>query len=143
VDAELLPDGRVVSVGGTPFDFRTGKAIGRDILAKDEQLRLGMGFDHNFIVRGPAGTLRPCATVTEPLSGRAMTVETTAHAVQFYTGNQHRHQVGKNGAQYDVHCGFCLETQFYPDSLRHPQFPSPVFKAGETFRQTTRFRFNT
>ncbi len=141
VNAELIPDGRIESVKGTPFDFRTFKTIGRDIAADDEQLKFGLGYDHNFILRGEIGKLRPCAVVLEPHSGRSMTVETTSPAVQLYTGNQIKPETGKNGATYHRFSGLCLETQFYPNSLKHKHFPSPIFKAGEHFSHKTVFKF--
>ncbi len=141
VNSELLTDGRILPVGGTPFDFRTFKKIGRDIGADDEQLRFGMGYDHNFILKGESGSLKTCAVVLEPFSGRSMIVKTTLPGVQLYTGNQMKPETGKNGVQYGRFSGLCLETQFYPNSLRHRHFPSPIFKAGEHFRHKTVFKF--
>jgi len=141
IDSELLPDGRLAPVEGTPFDFRGLKKIGRDINSNDEQLGFGLGYDHNFIVRGEINQLRTCARVREPISGRTMTVETTSPGVQLYTGNQLKAAAGKNGIVYDKYGGLCLETQFYPNSLKHSHFPSPVYKAGEHFMHKTIFRF--
>jgi len=141
VNSELLPDGRLLPVEGTPFDFRTPKKIRQDIGEADEQLAFGMGYDHNFVLRGEIGRLRPCARVREPVSGRTMVVETTSAGVQLYTGNQMKPVKGKGGATYDKFGGLCLETQYYPNSLKHRHFPSPVFKAGEHFRHKTIFRF--
>ncbi len=141
MSAESLPDGRIAAVAGTPFDFTKAKAIGRDIQADDEQLRFGLGYDHNFVVRGEIGVLRPCAKAFEPVSGRTMVVETTSPAVQLYTGNFLKGEAGKGQATYGKNGGFCLETQFYPNSFKHKHFPSPIFKAGEHFKHTTVYRF--
>lgn len=141
VDAELLPDGRILKVSGTPFDFRQAKAIGRDIGADNEQLRLCAGYDHNFVVLGTPGALRLCAMVREPKSGRTLSVETTSPGVQLYTGN-FLDETGKAGRAYARHGGFCLETQYFPNSFQHKHFPSPIFKAGEPFRHTTVYRFS-
>jgi aldose 1-epimerase len=141
IDAECLPTGEIAPVDETPFDFRQPKPIGWDIHADDEQLRFGAGYDHNFILAGDIGELFIGITVSEPISGRVMVVETTSPGVQLYTGNQMKLDTGKNGAIYHQHGGFCLETQYYPNSLAHPHFPSPVFKAGEPFRNTTIYRF--
>lgn len=141
INSELLPDGRLMPVGGTPFDFLSPKKIGQDIDQPDEQLSFAMGYDHNFILRGDIGSMRHCAKVKEPLSGRTMIVETTSPGVQLYTGNQLMPSKGKGGAVYDRYGGLCLETQYYPNSLKHTHFPSPVFRAGDHFRHKTVFRF--
>ena len=141
IDAECLPTGEIAPVAGTPFDFRQPKPIGRDIYEDDEQLRFGAGYDHNFVLSGDIGELFVCITAVEPKSGRKMLVETTSPGVQLYTGNQMKLDTGKNGATYHQHGGFCLETQYYPNSLAHPHFPSPIFKAGEPFKHTTVYRF--
>ncbi len=140
-NSELLPDGTFASVEGTSFDFRKPKSIGRDIDSDEEQLRFGGGYDHNFVLRSKSGELARCARVYELNGFREMTVETTLPGLQLYTGNMMKRVIGKGGAAYDYRHGFCLETQFYPNSLRHPHFPSPVFEAGEHFRHTTVYRF--
>ena len=114
---------------------------GQDANEDDEQLRFGAGYDHNFVLSGDIGELFVCITAVEPKSGRKMLVETTSPGVQLYTGNQMKLDTGKNGATYHQHGGFCLETQYYPNSLAHPHFPSPIFKAGEPFKHTTVYRF--
>lgn len=143
MDAESLPDGRIAAVAGTPFDFTTSKAIGRDIAADDQQLRFGLGYDHNFVLRGETGVLRLCAKAFEPVSGLAMTVETTSPAVQLYTGNFLNGVAGKGQSVYGKNGGFCLETQFYPNSFQHKHFPSPVVKAGDHFLHTTIYQFES
>lgn len=142
VDANLIPTGVLQDVSGTPFDFRTPTAIGARINDAHEQITRGGGYDHNFVVRGPMGALRPAARVTEPTTGRALEVFTTEPGVQFYTGNfLDGSLTGKRGAVYARRSGFCLETQHFPDSPNQPGFPSTVLKAGETYRSTTVFRF--
>lgn len=142
VDANLIPTGVLQDVSGTPFDFRTPTAIGARINDAHEQITRGGGYDHNFVVRGPMGALRPAARATEPMTGRALEVFTTEPGVQFYTGNfLDGSLTGKRGAVYARRSGFCLETQHFPDSPNQPGFPSTVLKAGETYRSTTVFRF--
>jgi len=142
VDAGLIPTGEIASVAGTPLDFHTPTAISARIDADFEPLKLGRGYDHNFVVNGQAGTLRPAARVTEPGSGRTLTVETTEPGVQFYSGNfLNGAFTGRHGKKYEQRTGFCLETQHFPDSPNHANFPSTVLRPGETFRSTTTFVF--
>jgi aldose 1-epimerase len=144
VDSTLIPTGELKEVTGTPFDFRTPIAIGARIGQDDEQLRLGRGYDHNFVLNGAAGTLRLAASVHEPMTGRVMEVLTTEPGVQFYSGNfLDGSNVGKGGARYQHRAGFCLETQHFPDSPNHPEFPSTVLRPGEEYRSTTVYRFST
>jgi aldose 1-epimerase len=139
----LIPTGELRPVEGTPFDFRKATAIGARIEAKDEQLALGGGYDHNFVLDGKAGVLRPAARVVESGSGRVMQVLTTEPGVQFYTGNFLDGSVkGKGGQVYAKRAGFCLETQHYPDSPNQPSFPSTTLKAGKRYKSTTVFRFS-
>ena len=139
---ESLPNGAIASVEGTALDFRQPKPIGRDIGNDEEQLHFGDGYDQNYAVRAPTGALKECATVYEPVSGRVMTVATTLPGLQLYSGNKIKPVIGKGGAAYDRRKGFCLETQFFPNALRHPAFPSPVFGAGEQFEHTTVYKFS-
>ncbi len=144
VDATLIPTGELRGVEGTPMDFRTPRRIGERIDADDEQLRLGGGYDHNFVIDGEPGELRPAARVVEATAGRTMEVLTTEPGVQLYTGNfLDGSLTGKGGAPYGRRSGFCLETQHYPDSPNKPQFPSTVLRPGETYRTTTVYRFAT
>ncbi len=144
VDETLIPTGELRPVEGTPFDFREPTAIGARIDDPDPQLERGGGYDHNFVVRGAAGELRRAARVVEPGSGRVLEVLTTEPGVQVYTGNfLDGSVVGKSGTPYGRREGFCLETQHYPDSPNHPDFPSVVLRPGETYEQTTIFRFDT
>ena len=147
VDKTLIPTGELRPVAGTPFDFTTAKPIGQDIDAENEQLTIGGGFDHNFVLnRDDAGAdeLTLAARVTEPLTGRVLEIETTEPGVQFYTGNfLDGSIVGTSGRPYVKRGAFCLETQHFPDSPNRPEFPSTTLRPGETFRSVTTFRFTT
>jgi aldose 1-epimerase len=143
VDAGLIPTGELKSVEGTPFDFRQPTVIGAGINAADEQVKLGGGYDHNFVVDGAPGTLRLAARVSEPTSGRILEVSTTEPGVQFYTGNFLDGTVkGKGGVAYAKRTGFCLETQHFPDSPNHPDFPTTTLKPGAEYKSTTVFKFS-
>jgi aldose 1-epimerase len=144
VDSVLIPTGELAPVAGTPLDFRNATAIGARINDNNEQLHLGGGYDHNFVVNGKPGVLREAARVVEPTSGRVLTVETTQPGVQFYSGNFLDGTLhGKQGHVYRKHSGFCLETQHFPDSPNHPKFPTTELKPGETYHGVTIFRFST
>lgn len=134
-DEQNIPTGEQRSVAGTPFDFRTGKALGRDIGQNYGPLRLQGGYDHNFEVFGS-----PCAIVTDPESSRSMAVFTDCPGVQVYTAN-FLEATGKGGVFYHKRSGVCLETQYAPDSVNHPEWPQPFTKAGEKYRSVTRFQF--
>lgn len=138
VNAEGLPDGEIRFVAGTALDFRTAKPIGRDI--GDPLLANVKGFDHNFVVPGEPGQLRPCAIASDPASGRQLEIWTTMPGLQLYSGNFMTGMTGKNGQHLGYRGGFCLETQHFPNSLMHLHFPSPVLRAGETYHHTTVFR---
>ncbi len=142
VDSNLIPTGELAPVAGTPLDFRKSEVIGERIDANNEQLKLGRGYDFNFVLNGKPGALRLAAIATDPVSGRKLTVETTEPAVQFYSGNfLDGTFTGRHGVPYAIHVGFCLETQHYPDSPNHPDFPSSVLRPGETMHSTTTFTF--
>ena len=127
-----------------PFDFRKATAIGARIGQDDEQLKLGKGYDHNWVLNRVGVGLVLAARVEEPESGRVMEVRTTEPGVQFYTGNNLDGSIrGKGGKVYGRRSGFCLETQHYPDSPNKPQFPSAELKPGQQFKSTTVFRFLT
>ena len=143
VDGTLIPTGELRPVAGTPLDFRTATRIGARIDEDDEQLKYGGGYDHNWIVNGPPGELRPAARVTEPTSGRVMEVLTTEPAIQFYAGNMMPPSMpGKGGRTYLRRGGLCLETQHYPDSPNKPDFPTTTLKPGETYQTTTVYKFS-
>jgi aldose 1-epimerase len=142
VDAGLIPSGELRPVAGTPFDFRKPVKIGARIDADDEQLKLGHGYDHNWVLNGRG--LRLAARVQEPATGRILEVLTTQPGVQFYTGNFLDGTIhGKGGKVYARRSGFCLETQHFPDSPNQPTFPSTSLKPGVPFRSTTIFRFSS
>jgi len=144
IDSGLITTGELRSVEGTPMDFRTPTAIGARIGAKDEQLRLGRGYDHNWVLNRTGDGLSLAARVFEPKSGRVMEVWTTQPGIQFYTGNfLDGSNVGKGGKVYAYRTGLCLETQHFPDSPNKPQFPSTVLRPGEKFASTTVYRFMT
>lgn len=142
VDAGQIPTGEIMPVAGTPLDFRAPRRVGARIGESFEQLTLGRGYDHNFVVSGQAGTLRRAAHVTEPEHGRTLTVQTTEPGVQFYSGNfLDGTLTGRHGKKYEQRSGLCLETQHFPDSPNQPNFPSTVLRPGETFQSTTTFTF--
>jgi aldose 1-epimerase len=143
VDATLIPTGEIASVTGTPFDFTTPHTIGERIEADHPQLGFGGGYDHNWVLDGtPADGMSLAAHVHEPTTGRTLEILTTEPAIQFYSGNflDGTHK-GKGGVVYELHTGFCLETQHYPDSPNKPDFPSTILRPGEEYRTTTVFRF--
>ena len=143
VDKNLIPTGELRAVKGTPFDFTTPSKIGARIDENYEQIVLGHGYDHNFVLSRKGAGLSLAARVHEPTTGRVLEVSTTQPAVQFYTGNFLDGSVtGKEGHVYKRRYGFCLETQHYPDSPNHPDFPSTILKPGEKFHQTTVFKFS-
>jgi aldose 1-epimerase len=132
-------------VKGTPFDFTTSTKIGARIDDNYEQLVLGHGYDHNFVLNNKPNEngLVLAARVHEPTSGRSLEVWTTQPGVQFYSGNFLDGSVtGKEGHVYKRRFGLCLETQHFPDSPNHPDFPSSILKPGEKFHQTTVFKFS-
>lgn len=141
-DAASIPTGEILPVEGTPLDFRELTTIGKGIDADNEQLRFAAGYDQNWIIRDADGSLREMAYAECPATGITMTAATTLPAVQFYAGN-HLDQVGpgKGGVTYLPRGGFCLESQYYPDSMAHPDFPQPILRAGDTYRAMTNYRF--
>ena len=144
VDETLIPTGELRPVAGTPFDFREPTPIGARIDSPDEQLRIGHGYDHCFVVTaedepGRWGTF--AGRVFEPGSGRVMEVWTTEPGVQLYTGNYLDGRAGKDGAHYGWRAGFALETQHFADSPNRPSFPSTILRPGEEYRSRTAYRF--
>lgn len=142
VDAGQIPTGEIAPVAGTPFDFRQETPIGARIDADHEQLRIGSGYDHNFVLRKNGPGLAHAVRVVDPVSGRTMDVSTTEPGVQFYTGNKLDGSYnGKSGHVYGRRSAFCLETQHFPDSPNKPAFPSTVLRPGQEYRSTTVYAF--
>ncbi len=140
IDENSIPTGEIRPVEGTPFDFRTAKPIGKDIDAEDDQLAIGRGYDHNFCLNDGEG---PIATAYDPESGRFLEVFTDLCGVQLYTGNfLDGTKIGKNGNPLIKNAGFCLGTQYYPNTPNMPEFPQCTFDAGEKFTSCTVFRFS-
>ena len=135
-DGNYITTGEKRDVEGTAMDFRSPKAVGRDINKDEEPLRLQNGYDHNFEVFA-----NPCAILTDPQSGRTMAVSTDCPGVQLYSGNFMEREEGKDGVIYGRRSGVCLETQFYPNAINYPHWPQPVTKAGERYKSETCFVF--
>jgi len=144
VDATLIPTGERRAVVGTVFDFRTPHRVGDRIRdARDQQIRYGRGYDHNFIIDGAAATLRPAAVVSEPVSGRTLELSTTAPGVQFYTGNfLDGTFFGKGARAYRQGDAICLEPGVYPDSPNHPDFPTSRLNPDQTYVNTIVYKFS-
>ncbi len=142
VDAQQIPTGQLALVAGTPFDFQKETAIGARIGENNEQLKLAGGYDQNWVIDGPPGQLKRAARVIDPISGRVLTIKTTQPAIQVYTDNHMNGAIhGKHGHIYGKYAALCLETQHFPDSPNHPNFPSTELKAGQTYRTQTIFTF--
>ncbi|WP_328471274.1 galactose mutarotase [Actinoplanes sp. NBC_00393] len=142
VDATLIPTGEIAPVDGTPLDFRTPTAIGERIREDHTQLRYGSGYDHNWVLNNPEAGLRVVAHVAEPGTGRSLTVHTTEPGMQFYSGNFLTGTfAGASGHLYRQGDGLALETQHFPDSPNHPQFPTTELRPGQTYESTTVYEF--
>lgn len=135
-DAANIPTGELRPVAGTPMDFRSPKSLAQDITADYEPLHLQGGYDHNFEV-----FCNPAAILQDKDSGRTMAVYTDCPGIQLYTAN-FTNGNGKDGMVYEPRCGVCLETQYYPDSVNHPEWPQPFVKAGEKYHSETKYRFS-
>ncbi len=144
VDASLIPTGNLEPVKGTPFDFTTSISVGARINEKHEQLAFGLGYDHNFVLNKNEGEkVSLAASVYDPLSGRFMEVFTNEPGIQFYCGNFLKgKEVGKKQKRYNFRSALCLETQHFPDSPNHPEFPSVVLKSGEIYSSACLYRFS-
>lgn len=140
VTDDLIPTGKLLPVSGTPLDFTNGKSIGQDMFADDHLIQLCGGFDHNFCADGTGE--RKIAEVYEPESGRLMEVYTDLPGVQLYTFNSASGLIGKDGLPMRPHTAFCLETQFYPDSVHHENFPFTWLVPGEVFATRTSYKFS-
>jgi aldose 1-epimerase len=144
VDAALIPTGELKSVESTPFDFRKATAVGARINADDPQIRLGHGYDHNFVLDNKTGKVAEAAEVYDPSSGRVLRVLTDQPGVQFYTGNFLDGSIkGKGGKPDELRTALCLETQHFPDSPNHPEFPTTELKPGEHYHTVTVYSFST
>jgi aldose 1-epimerase len=142
VDAGLIPTGELKPVESTPFDFRKAAAVGARIKADDEQLHLGHGYDHNWVLDG-GGKLTEAAEVYDPGTGRVLKVLTDQPGIQFYSGNFLDGSIkGKGGKPEGLHAALCLETQHFPDSPNHPDFPTTELKPGERYHTVTIYRFS-
>ena len=143
VDKTLIPTGELRSVIGTPLDFTKPNAIGTRIHENFEQLAIAGGYDHNFVIHRKGDSLELTARVYEPRSGRVMEVLTTEPGVQFYSSNFLDGEQGKKGHIYNKHAAFCLETQHFPDSPNHPDFPSTLLRPGQAYHSQTIYKFST
>lgn len=142
-DETSIPTGELADVAGTPMDLRKATAIGEHIDDPFVQLTQARGYDHNYVIDGTPGELRPAAWARSPRTGIVMRLETTLPGVQLYTANFiDEGRKGKGGALYGPRHAFCLETQFFPDTPNQPQFPSAVLRAGEKYDHTARFSFS-
>jgi aldose 1-epimerase len=143
VNENLIPTGELRRVNHTPFDFTQPRTIGSRIHQDDQQMKFGRGYDHNWVLNVNRA-LSHAATLYEPLSGRTMEIFTTEPGIQFYSGNFLDGSMrGKAGASYGLRGGLCLETQHFPDSPNHANFPSTVLRAGERYESTTVFKFSS
>jgi aldose 1-epimerase len=143
VDAGLIPTGELKPVESTPFDFRVPSPVGARIGVDNEQLRLGRGYDHNWVLDSGGGRLVEAAELYDPGSGRVLKVLTDQPGIQFYSGNFLDGSIkGKGGKPYTLHAALCLETQHFPDSPNHPDFPTAELKAGERYHSVTVYSFS-
>ena len=144
VDKNLIPTGELRDVTGTPFDFRKPKTIGSRIEADDKQMKLGKGYDHNFVLNKSAkGAMDFAIRLYEPISGREMLIYTKEPGVQFYSGNVLQGEKGKENKIYHYRYALALETQHYPDSPNQESFPSTTLRPNEVYDTTTIFKFQT
>jgi aldose 1-epimerase len=144
VDATLIPTGELRAVAGTPFDFRTPQVVGARINGPDEQLGLGHGYDHNWVLNKPRPhALTLAAVLTDPQSGRSIELRTTQPGVQFYSGNFLNGKPAGGGSVFEHRTGLCLETQHFPDSPNRPSFPGTILRPGRTYSERTLLSFHT
>ena len=139
--AGAIPTGEIVSVLGTELDFTKGKKVGQDIEADNEQMKLVNGYDFNYVVDNHDGSIKEIAMLKDPVSGRVMKVFTDLPGVQLYTANWVVHEPGKEGMTYEPRYGLCLETQDYPDSIHHDNFPDVVYGPDRDYHTVTIYRF--
>ena len=144
VNSVLIPTGELEPVAGTPFDFLTPTAVGAHIGQDDQQLKYAGGYDDNWVLNHAPGENGEAARISDPVSGRVLTVSTTAPGMQFYTGNFLDGTIhGKDGQVYQYRSAFCMEPQDYPDAPNHPAFPTSELKPGETYQSTMLYKFST
>ena len=144
VGAGLIPTGKLSDVENTPMDFRTSTKIGARVDANDAQLKLGLGYDHNWVLNNYNKQVQKAVELYDPSTGRLMEVLTDQPGMQFYSGNFLDGTIkGKKGITYQHRTGLCLEAQLFPDSPNKPEFPSATFKPGETYKQQTIYKFST
>ncbi len=144
IDSSFMTTGEIRPVEGTPFDFRTPKPVGQDLDADDEQLRNGLGYDHNMVLATGGDSTVVAASIYSPVSGIKMEVYTTEPGLQFYTGNfLDGKVVGKKGVAYPRRSAICMETQHFPDSPNKPDFPSVTLLPGETYHSMCVYKFTT
>jgi len=144
VDGTSIPTGELASVEKTPFDLRTPQPIGARINNKNDQLEIGKGYDHNYVLNKMNKELSLVARLKEPNSGRVLELWTTDIGVQFYSGNFLNESItGKGGKTYGYRSAICLETQHFPDSPNKIEFPSPTLKPGEVYRKKTIYKFRS
>lgn len=142
VDGKAIPTGEIASVSGTPMDFRQMTAIGARINDDFDQLNYTSGYDHNYVLDKADGSLQLAARAHSDVSGIQMDVYTTCVGVQFYAGNHVGGQTGKGGVVYENRQGFCLETQYFPNSVNEKNFKQPFLSPGETYDSTTKYCFS-
>ncbi len=143
VNSECIPTGEIRSVKGTVMDFTTLREFATSIESSDEQIRNGIGYDHNWVLNTKGNLKEVAAELYHPESGRLMQVFTTKPGVQFYSGNHLANKLGKENAVYSKRTGLCLETQYFPNAMKHKHFPSPILKAGEKYHHITIYKFTT
>ncbi|WP_226992254.1 aldose epimerase family protein [Aliiglaciecola lipolytica] len=144
VDSGLIPTGKLVSVAGTPFDFRQPKAIGKDIENNDQQLKFGKGYDHNYVLKTqPDNKLIEAANVYEPNTGRTLIVRTVEPSVQFYSGNFLDGSTSQKGTVHHYRSAFCLEPQHNPDSPNQSAFPSTTLMPSDVYSTRIVYEFGT
>jgi len=142
INEECLPTGEIREVKGTPMDFTALTTIEPGLSSGYEQIIFGKGYDHNFVLNVSEKDIEKAAEVYDDKSGRLMEVYTTKPGIQFYTGNFLDNILGKGGARYGKRSGLCLETQYFPNAMKHKHFPSPILRAGQEYRHTTIYKFS-
>ena len=144
IDSTFMTSGEIRPVEGTPFDFRTPKTVGQDINADDQQLKNGLGYDHNMVLSTNGDITKVAGSITDPVSGIKMEIFTNEPGIQFYVGNFLDGKVkGKKGVAYPHRGAICVETQHFPDSPNHDNYPSTVLRPGETYKSECIYKFST